>query len=69
MLLQVHLFDVEVQNGPILFESKHTAPGTKVGCLWQLQMCLSRSHIAVYPSLSVLRCSWSAVTVHQGGLA
>ena len=39
MLLQVHLFDVEVQNGPILFESKHTAPGTKVGRSWQLQMC------------------------------
>jgi hypothetical protein len=31
LLLQVHLFDVDVPNGPVLMESKTTAPGDKVG--------------------------------------
>lgn len=28
--LQVHLFDVDVPNGPVLMESRTTAPGDKV---------------------------------------
>ena len=55
-MLQVHLFDVEVQNGPILFESKHTAPGTKVGCLRQLQMCLCGEPIPVCAVLQLVTC-------------
>jgi hypothetical protein len=31
-LLQVHLFDVDVPNGPVLLESRTTAPGNEVGC-------------------------------------
>lgn len=32
MRLQVHLFDVDVPDGPVLMESRTTAPGNKVGC-------------------------------------
>lgn len=28
---KVHLFDVDVPNGPVLMESRNTAPGDKVG--------------------------------------
>ena len=29
---KVHLFDVDVPNGPILMESRSTAPGREVSC-------------------------------------
>ena len=33
-LLQVHLFNVEVHNGPVLMEARSTAPGTQVQQLY-----------------------------------
>lgn len=31
--LQIHLFDVDVPNGPVLMESRTTAPGKEVGLI------------------------------------
>ena len=40
---KIHLFDVEVQDGPILMESRSTKPGSEVSMLSVVQ-CLPHCH-------------------------
>ena len=40
---KVHLFDVDVPNGPILMESKRTAPGQEVPLMLTFTSCTNQS--------------------------
>lgn len=48
---KVHLFDVSVPNGPILMESRRTAPGNEVSALLDLFTRLGDQHIVIYGRL------------------
>lgn len=75
-VVQVHLFNVEVHNGPVLMEARSTAPGTEV-CNDTLLVTILHTPPNMSAS-SVMRlwlrvfppegqsCSWRSATARQG---